>query len=243
MKKLLTLLGSVALITTTSAAVIACGGTRSEQKVAEDKKDDKTEKTKEEEKEEFKSVLSDEVKKEASELVKTILVESLDLDDDNGNEVNKNKEDISKEFASLLDEILFENKKDIEKSLKDFNEELVKFTAPFILGDTLEIHPELKIDKDGSLNKSVWTFETEINNKKEDIIGIVFNKDLKEDLIEESNKIGNDSEDEEMIKDIVKEYKEYLTEYKRLFEEENKENLGKLKELIQKHFSKTTEIK
>ncbi|QDL19609.1 hypothetical protein FOY66_02315 [Mycoplasma capricolum subsp. capripneumoniae] len=36
MKKLLTLLGSVALIATTSAAVIACGGTRSEQRT-EDK--------------------------------------------------------------------------------------------------------------------------------------------------------------------------------------------------------------
>ncbi|WP_230589460.1 lipoprotein [Mycoplasma capricolum] len=38
MKKLLTLLGLVTLIATTSVAVIACGGTRSEQKITDTEK-------------------------------------------------------------------------------------------------------------------------------------------------------------------------------------------------------------
>ncbi|WP_243728825.1 lipoprotein [Mycoplasma capricolum] len=54
MKKLLTLLGSVTLIATTSVAVISCGGTRSEQKTTDTKEKDDKEKSKEKEETETK---------------------------------------------------------------------------------------------------------------------------------------------------------------------------------------------
>ncbi|WP_434342916.1 lipoprotein [Mycoplasma capricolum] len=152
MKKLLTLLGSVTLITTTSAAVIACGGTRSEQRNTDtEKKDDK-----EKSKEEFKSVLSDEVKKEASKIVTKILTDGLDLSDNSEDAVLKNKESISTEFANILDEILIENKNDVEKSLQDFKDKLVKFTAPFFIGDLLGQFPELE---DGVMNFRSWYWQ------------------------------------------------------------------------------------
>ncbi|KEZ19102.1 lipoprotein [Mycoplasma capricolum subsp. capricolum] len=239
MKKLLTLLGSVVLITTTSAAVIACGGTRSEQKVTKDKKDDKTEKAKEEEKEEFKSVLSDEVKKEASKIVTKILTDGLDLSDNSEDAVLKNKESISTEFANILDEILVENKNDVEKSLQYFKDKLVKFTAPFFIGDLLGQFPELE---DGG---SLWISEVDIDSKKEDIIGIVFNEKSDQDLVAESKKLIEDSneEDEKTINEIIKDYKKDVEDYKKLFEEENKESLSKLKELLEKHFPKVLEAK
>ncbi|WP_434329236.1 lipoprotein [Mycoplasma capricolum subsp. capricolum] len=238
MKKLLTLLGSVTLITTTSVAVIACGGTRSEQKTTDTEKKDDKEKSKEE-KEEFKSVLSDEVKKEASKIVTKILTDGLDLSDNSEDAVLKNKESISTEFANILDEILIENKNDVEKSLQDFKDKLVKFTAPFFIGDLLGQFPELE---DGG---SLWISEVDIDSKKEDIIGIVFNEKSDQDLVEESKKLieNSNEEDEKTIKEIIKDYKKDIDDYKKLFEEENKESLSKLKELLEKHFPKVLEAK
>ncbi|KKW61393.1 lipoprotein [Mycoplasma capricolum] len=237
MKKLLTLLGSVTLIATTSAAVIACGGTRSEQKVTEDKKDDKTEKTKEEKKE-FKSVLSDQAKKEISNVVKTILTEVVDHTESGEKEIINSKDDISNEFAFLLDQILNEKHNNVDESLNFFKNELIEFSSPFFVGDLLGKFPKLKEENKELLNKLVWTSEINIDNKAQDIVGIVFDKN--EDFEIDPTKVVSEfsDEDQKMIEDILSEYKQYITEYANLFEEETKEQFKKLKEIVEKDIKK-----
>ncbi|WP_434333786.1 lipoprotein [Mycoplasma capricolum subsp. capricolum] len=236
MKKLLTLLGSVTLIATTSAAVIACGGTRSEQRT-EDKKDDKTEKAKEEEKEEFKSVLSDKTKEEATKLINEILTELVDLIDDGEEEIIKNKDEISKDAVKLLDEIIVDNNKDVQKAIENFKEKLINFTSPFFVGDLLGNITNSENEED-----SLWISEIEMNGKKEEIVGIIFNSDPKKDLIKESDEITKEAteEDDKKVKDIINNYKDYSAEYKKIFEEETKETFSKLKDLLNKDLSSTT---
>ncbi|ADR24642.1 putative lipoprotein [Mycoplasma leachii PG50] len=232
MKKLLTLLGSVTLIATTSAAVIACGGTRSEQKTTDTKEKDDKEKSKEK-KEEFKSVLSDKTKEEASKLINQI----IDLTDNGEEEMIKNKDEISKDAVKLLDEIIVENNKDVKKTIENFKEKLINFTSPFFVGDLLGNITNSENEED-----SIWVSEIEMNGKKEEIVGIVFNSDPKKDLIKESNEITKEAteEDDKRVKDIISDYKKYLAEYKKIFEEETEEIFTKLKDLLTKDLSSTT---
>ncbi|PTD31407.1 lipoprotein [Mycoplasma leachii] len=232
MKKLLILLGSVTLIATTSAAVIACGGTRSEQKTTDTKEKDDKEKSKEK-KEEFKSVLSDKTKEEASKLINQI----IDLTDNGEEEMIKNKDEISKDAVKLLDEIIVENNKDVKKTIENFKEKLINFTSPFFVGDLLGNITNSENEED-----SIWVSEIEMNGKKEEIVGIVFNSDPKKDLIKESNEITKEAteEDDKRVKDIISDYKKYLAEYKKIFEEETEEFFTKLKDLLTKDLSSTT---
>ncbi|WP_434343953.1 lipoprotein [Mycoplasma sp. 06067-C1-B144P-99-0482-3] len=235
MKKLLTLLGSVTLIATTSAVVIACGGTRSEQKTTDTKgKDDKekSKEKKEEKKEEFKLVLSDKTKEEATKLINQI----IDLTDNGEEEMIKNKDEISKDALKLLDEIIVENNKDVKKTIENFKEKLINFTSPFFVGDLLG-------NITNSENEdSIWVSEIEMNVKKEEIVGIVFNSDPKKDLIKESDEITKEAteEDDKRVKDIISDYKKNLAEYKKIFEEETEEIFIKLKDLLTKDLSSTT---
>ncbi|WP_434342918.1 lipoprotein [Mycoplasma capricolum] len=199
MKKLLTLLGSVTLITTTSAAVIACGGTRSEQRNTEDKKgkEDKSEKEKKEE----KLTISESTKKETTNMIKTMLSEVIDSEEN---------DDISKEFTNFLDEILVENKNDVEKSLKEFKEEVVGYLTDQLIG--------------------------EIAFKDENgFVRVVYNKDI---TTMENEK--NDDKIDKDFEKLVKEYEEAAKAIKEGFEEDTQETFAKLKDLLNKDLSSTT---
>ncbi|WP_434334313.1 lipoprotein [Mycoplasma capricolum subsp. capricolum] len=239
MKKLLTLLGSVTLITTTSAAVIACGGTRSEQKVTDTKKKDDKEKSKEEDegtedKKEEKLILSGNVKKEISSLVKTILTEVVDPKEENEEEVIKDKDAISNDFVTLLDEILYEKNKNVDESLKDFKEEMFSFASPYFVGDLLGKFPELKEENKELLDKLVWSSEINENSQKKDLVGIIFNK--RDELEKNKSKAPDDvdGKDKKTLENILAEYKEYIAEYKKGFEEEVAEQFKQIKKLIEK---------
>ncbi|WP_369024592.1 lipoprotein [Mycoplasma capricolum] len=199
MKKLLTLLGLVTLITTTSAAVIACGGTRSEQRNTKDKKG-KEDKSKEDNKEE-KLTISESTKKEATNMIKTMLNETID---------SEKNEEISKEFTNFLDDILIENKNDVEKSLKEFKEEVVGYLTDQLIG--------------------------EIAFKDENgFVRVVYNKDIK---TMENEK--NDDKTDKDFEKLVKEYEEAAKAIKEGFEEDTQETFTKLKDLLNKDLSSTT---
>ncbi|WP_434325384.1 lipoprotein [Mycoplasma capricolum] len=207
MKKLLTLLGSVTLIATTSAAVIACGGTRSEQKITEDKKgkEDKSE----EEKKEEKLTISESTKKETTNMIKTMLSEVIDSEE-NDEKALKEKEEISKELTNFLNEILIENKNDVEKSLKEFKEEVVGYLTDQLIG--------------------------EIAFKDENgFVRVVYNKDIK---TMENEK--NDDKIDKDFEKLVKEYKEAAKAIKEGFEEDTQETFTKLKDLLNKDLSSIT---
>ncbi|WP_434329237.1 lipoprotein [Mycoplasma capricolum subsp. capricolum] len=200
MKKLLTLLGLVTLITTTSAAVIACGGTRSEQKTEDKKEKEDKDKSKEDNKEE-KLTISESTKKEATNMIKTMLNETID---------SEKNEEISKEFTNFLDDILIENKNNVEKSLKEFKEEIVGYVTDQLIG--------------------------EIAFKDENgFVRVVFDKDIKE----MENKRNDDKTDKDFEK-LVKEYKEAAEAIKEGFEEDTQETFTKLKDLLNKDLSSTT---
>ncbi|WP_243728826.1 hypothetical protein [Mycoplasma capricolum] len=171
-----------------------------------------------------------------------MLTEVIDpKEEDNEEEVLKEKDAISKDFANLLDEILEEKNKDVTKSLDNFKEELFKFASSFFVGDLFGRFPELKEENKESLDKLLWTSEINIENKKEDLIGIVLSK--KEDLEKNNGKVSEDinGQNEKMLENILAEYKQYITEYKKAFEEETKEQFKKLKEVIQKDLKITEE--
>ncbi|WFQ90129.1 lipoprotein [Mycoplasma feriruminatoris] len=223
MKKILTLLGTFGLITTTSAIVLACSS-----KTSQDSSNKNPEF-----KEESKSIIDKKTKKEITDLVENILTDNLDMNDIS-EEIIKNKDDISKEFTDLLDEIYIKNNKNVHSTINDFREELVDFLAPLIVGDVLKTHPELRTNEDGSGEKLVWVLETESDNKKEDVVGVIFNGSLNKNSSEEINELYTGDETEEMISRLVKEYKDKLAEYKKMFATKNKQNLEKLKSLIYK---------
>ncbi|WP_434338025.1 lipoprotein [Mycoplasma capricolum] len=202
MKKLLTLLGSVTLIVTTSAAVIACGATRSEQRNTEDKKG-KEDKSKEDNKEE-KLTISESTKKEATNMIKTMLNETID---------SEKNEEISKEFTNFLDDILFENKNDVEKSLKEFKEEVVGYLTDQLIGEI--------------------TFKDENG-----FVRVVFDKDIKTMQNEK-----NDDKIEKDFEKLVKEYEEAAKAIKEGFEEDTQETFTKLKDLLNKDLSSSTTSK
>ncbi|WFQ95949.1 lipoprotein [Mycoplasma feriruminatoris] len=223
MKKILTLLGTFGLITTTSAIVLACSS-----KTSQDSSNKNPEF-----KEESKLILNKKPKKEITDLVENILTDNLDMNKI-PEEIIKNKSAISKEFTDLLDEIYMKNNKNIEQTLNDFSEELVDFLAPLIVGDVLKTRPELKQNDDGSGEKFVWTLETEVNNMKKDIVGVIFDGSLDKNSSNEINELYNGDESEEMINQLVKEYKDKLANYKESFKTKNKDNLEKLKSLLSK---------
>ncbi|WFQ91772.1 hypothetical protein MFERI14815_00384 [Mycoplasma feriruminatoris] len=223
MKKILPLLGLFGLTTATSAAVVACNN----------KNKQNSSNNNPELKKEPKLILDKKTKKEITDLVETILTYSLDVKDIS-EEIIKNKGDISKEFTDLLDEIYIKNNKNVDLTLNDFSEELVDFLAPLIVGDVLKTRPELKQNDDGSGEKFVWTLETEVNNMKKDIVGVIFDGSLDKNSSNEINELYNGDESEEMINQLVKEYKDKLANYKESFKTKNKDNLEKLKSLLSK---------
>ncbi|WFQ92595.1 lipoprotein [Mycoplasma feriruminatoris] len=223
MKKILTLLGTFGLIATTTAAVVACDDKTPQNSSNKDSKL----------KEESKSIIEKKTKKEITDLVENILTDNLDMNDIS-EEIIKNKSAISKEFTDLLDEIYMKNNKNVGSTINDFSEELVDFLAPLIVGDALKSHAELKQNDDGSGEKFVWTLETEVNNMKKDIVGVIFDGSLDKNSSNEINELYNGDESEEMINQLVKEYKDKLANYKESFKTKNKDNLEKLKSLLSK---------
>nr|VZR97649.1 hypothetical protein MF5295_00418 [Mycoplasma feriruminatoris] len=223
MKKILTLLGTFGLIATTTAAVVACDDKTPQNSSNKDSKL----------KEESKSIIEKKTKKEITDLVENILTDNLDMNDIS-EEIIKNKSAISKEFTDLLDEIYMKNNKNVGSTINDFSEELVDFLAPLIVGDALKSHAELKQNDDGSGEKFVWTLETEVNNMKKDIVGVIFDGSLDKNSSNEINELYNGDESEEMINQLVKEYNDKLANYKESFKTKNKDNLEKLKSLLSK---------
>ncbi|UKS54066.1 lipoprotein [Mycoplasma feriruminatoris] len=223
MKKILTLLGTFGLITTTSAIVLACSSKTSQNLSNKNP----------ELKEESKSIIDKKTKKEIADLVETILTNNLDAKDIS-EEIIKNKGNISKEFSDLLDEKHMKNNKNVEQTLNDFSEELVDFLAPLIVGDVLKTYPQLRKNDDGSGEKFVWVLETQIDNKNQDTVGVIFNGSLDKNSSNEINELYNGDESEEMINQLVKEYKDKLANYKESFKTKNKDNLEKLKSLLSK---------
>ncbi|WP_434338022.1 lipoprotein [Mycoplasma capricolum] len=209
MKKLLTLLGSVVLITTTSAAVIACGGTRNEQRT--------------EDKNERKLVLTQKAKKEVSDLLKVTLSDTLDVSSENPIEI---KEEVINDFANLLDEILKENNSNIDKSLKEFKEEVLGYVTDQLVGDLGSTLPKKDFENSELLDEMAFADE-------HDFVGIVFNKDPKMDI-----KPQDEEKTHKVVEELIKEYKDTVKTIKSEFEEETKEQFKKLKEIVEKDIKK-----
>ncbi|WP_434334314.1 lipoprotein [Mycoplasma capricolum subsp. capricolum] len=216
MKKLLTLLGSVTLIATTSAAVIACGGTRSEQKVAEDKKDD----------EKREKVLTQSTKNQISSLLKTTLSNSLE----SLSEETEIDEEITKDFANLLDEILMENNSDIDKSLKIFEEEFNEYITNQLVGSLNSNSINENFEKKEVLDEIVFADE-------DNFIGIIFNKDPENDI----KPIQKDEEKvHKVVKELMEDYKQTVDTIKKELKEDTEETFNKLKDLLTKDLSSAT---
>ncbi|WP_434324074.1 lipoprotein [Mycoplasma capricolum] len=209
MKKLLTLLGSVTLIATTSAAVIACGGTRSEQRT--------------EDKNERKLVLTQKAKKEVSDLLKVTLSDTLDVSSENPIEI---KEEVINDFANLLDEILKENNSNIDKSLEEFKEEVVGYVTDQLVGDLGSTLPKKDFENSELLDEMAFADE-------DDFVGIIFNKDPKMDI-----KPQDEEKTYKVVEELIKEYKDTVKTIKSEFEEETKEQFNKLKEIVEKDIKK-----
>ncbi|WP_434325382.1 lipoprotein [Mycoplasma capricolum] len=209
MKKLLTLLGSVVLITTTSAAVIACGGTRNEQRT--------------EDKNERKLVLTQKAKKEVSDLLKVTLSDTLDASSENPIEI---KEEVINDFANLLDEILKENNSNIDKSLEEFKEEVLGYVTDQLVGDLGSTLPKKDFENSELLDEMAFADE-------DDFVGIVFNKDPKMDI-----KPKDEEKTHKVVEELIKEYKDTVKTIKSEFEEETKEQFNKLKEIVEKDIKK-----
>ncbi|KEZ19101.1 lipoprotein [Mycoplasma capricolum subsp. capricolum] len=209
MKKLLTLLGSVTLITTTSAAVIACGGTRSEQRT--------------EDKNERKLVLTQKAKKEVSDLLKVTLSDTLDVSSENPIEI---KEEVINDFANLLDEILKENNSNIDKSLEEFKEEVLGYVTDQLVGDLGSTLPKKDFENSELLDEMAFADE-------DDFVGIIFNKDPKMDI-----KPKDEEKTHKVVEELIKEYKDTVKAIKSEFEEETKEQFKKLKEIVEKDIKK-----
>ncbi|WP_369024590.1 lipoprotein [Mycoplasma capricolum] len=209
MKKLLTLLGSVVLITTTSAAVIACGGTRNEQRT--------------EDKNERKLVLTQKAKKEVSDLLKVTLSDTLDVSSENPIEI---KEEVINDFANLLDEILKENNSNIDKSLEEFKEEVLGYVTDQLVGDLGSTLPKKDFENSELLDEMAFADE-------DDFVGIVFNKDPKMDI-----KPKDEEKTHKVVEELIKEYKDTVKTIKSEFEEETKEQFNKLKEIVEKDIKK-----
>ncbi|KIM14212.1 lipoprotein [Mycoplasma capricolum] len=209
MKKLLTLLGSVVLITTTSAAVIACGGTRNEQRT--------------EDKNERKLVLTQKAKKEVSDLLKVTLSDTLDVSSENPIEI---KEEVINDFANLLDEILKENNSNIDKSLEEFKEEVLGYVTDQLVGDLGSTLPKKDFENSELLDEMAFADE-------DDFVGIVFNKDPKMDI-----KPQDEEKTHKVVQELIKEYKDTVKTIKSEFEEETKEQFKKLKEIVEKDIKK-----
>ncbi|MCK8462095.1 lipoprotein [Mycoplasma capricolum subsp. capricolum] len=209
MKKLLTLLGSVTLITTTSAAVIACGGTRNEQRT--------------EDKNERKLVLTQKAKKEVSDLLKATLSDTLDVSSENPIEI---KEEVINDFANLLDEILKENNSNIDKSLEEFKEEVLGYVTDQLVGDLGSTLPKKDFENSELLDEMAFADE-------DDFVGIVFNKDPKMDI-----KPKDEEKTHKVVEELIKEYKDTVKTIKSEFEEETKEQFKKLKEIVEKDIKK-----
>ncbi|WP_434342915.1 lipoprotein [Mycoplasma capricolum] len=208
MKKLLTLLGSVVLVTTTSAVVIACGGTRNEQR---------TEGT------ERKLVLTQKAKKEVSDLLKVTLSDTLDVSSENPIEI---KEEVINDFANLLDEILKENNSNIDKSLEEFKEEVVGYVTDQLVGDLGSTLPKKDFENSELLDEMAFADEN-------DFVGIVFNKDPKMDI-----KPKDEEKTHKIVEELIKEYKDTVKTIKSEFEEETKDQFKKLKKIIEKDIKK-----
>ncbi|WP_434329233.1 lipoprotein [Mycoplasma capricolum subsp. capricolum] len=209
MKKLLTLLGSVTLIATTSAAVIACGGTRNEQRT--------------EDKNERKLVLTQKAKKEVSDLLKVTLPDTLDVSSENPIEI---KEEVINDFANLLDEILKENNSNIDKSLEEFKEEVLGYVTDQLVGDLGSTLPKKDFENSELLDEMAFADE-------DDFVGIVFNKDPKMDI-----KPKDEEKTHKVVEELIKEYKDTVKTIKSEFEEETKEQFKKLKEIVEKDIKK-----
>ncbi|WP_434324330.1 lipoprotein [Mycoplasma capricolum] len=209
MKKLLTLLGSVTLIATTSAAVIACGGTRNEQRT--------------EDKNERKLVLTQKAKKEVSDLLKVTLSDTLDVSSENPIEI---KEEVINDFANLLDEILKENNSNIDKSLEEFKEEVLGYVTDQLVGDLGSTLPKKDFENSELLDEMAFADE-------DDFVGIVFNKDPKMDI-----KPKDEEKTHKVVEELIKEYKDTVKTIKFEFEEETKEQFKKLKEIVEKDIKK-----
>ncbi|WBX36055.1 lipoprotein [Mycoplasma capricolum] len=209
MKKLLTLLGSVTLIATTSAAVIACGGTRNEQRT--------------EDKNERKLVLTQKAKKEVSDLLKVTLSDTLDVSSENPIEI---KEEVINDFANLLDEILKENNSNIDKSLEEFKEEVVGYITDQLVGDLGSTLPKKDFENSELLDEMAFADE-------DDFVGIIFNKDPKMDI-----KPQDEEKTYKVVEELIKEYKDTVKTIKSEFEEETKEQFNKLKEIVEKDIKK-----
>ncbi|WP_434328366.1 lipoprotein [Mycoplasma capricolum subsp. capricolum] len=209
MKKLLTLLGSVTLIATTSAAVIACGGTRNEQRT--------------EDKNERKLVLTQKAKKEVSDLLKVTLSDTLDVSSENPIEI---KEEVINDFANLLDEILKENNSNIDKSLEEFKEEVLGYVTDQLVGDLGSTLPKKDFENSELLDEMAFADE-------DDFVGIVFNKDPKMDI-----KPKDEEKTHKVVEELIKEYKDTVKTIKSEFEEETKEQFKKLKEIVEKDIKK-----